>query len=93
MDLLLTARASWEQYQQAPQVLITVPFTYVFSDSDFTPNMKDASSLQYMHAGSSRGVAINSFNPAVKIRSADGPRILLPATPGLGIVGVNNLEY
>jgi len=70
MDLWLVGRAAWEEYQQAPQVLVTAPFTQVYRDSDLSLNMRDASSL--------RATATMCTQLRLMAEAPDNYQVLLP---------------
>ena len=91
VDLLLTDRASWEQYQQAPQVLVTVPFTHVFRDSDFTLGMKDAKSLLAAATMCTQLRLLAETPDSYQVLLPDGQAGYLPKTDGAVIPAFNQL--
>lgn len=45
LDVVLTSKAYWQEYQNSAQVLVTSPFVYIYTDNDFCPVGKDATTL------------------------------------------------
>lgn len=91
MDLWLVARAAWEQYQQAPQVLVTAPFTQVFKDSDFTLNMKDAKSLRTTATMCTQLRLIAQAPDSYQVLLPDGHLGYIPSTDGVVVPAFNQL--
>jgi len=91
MDLWLVDRAAWEQYQQAPQVLITAPFTTIYRDSDFTLSMKDAKSLQTAATMCTQLRLIAETPDNYQVLLPDGHAGYISKTDGEVIPGFNQL--
>lgn len=91
MDLWLVDRAAWEEYQQAPQVLVTAAFTQVFRDSDLALNMKDARSLRATATMCTQLRLIAEAPDSYQVLLPDGHAGYLPRTDGEVVPAFNKL--
>lgn len=91
VDVVPADKEAWESYQEAPQVLITAHFTFVYRDKEFVPAGKDATSLLQAATLGTQLPLLAENGENLCVRLPDGRMGYVKRSDGCVIPGFNHI--